>query len=50
MQLLLNLGGPDRVSRVQMAEAVAESRGYNTSLINAVSASMVGIFYFGFIL
>lgn len=50
MQLLLNLGGPDRVSRVQMAEAVAESRGYNTSLINAVSASSVGIYYFYFIL
>ncbi|KNA15035.1 hypothetical protein SOVF_101900 [Spinacia oleracea] len=41
MQLLLNLGGPDRVSRVQMAEAVAESRGYDISLINHVSASSV---------
>ncbi|KAG8363336.1 hypothetical protein BUALT_Bualt19G0011800 [Buddleja alternifolia] len=41
MQLLLNVGGPDRVSRVQMAEAVAHVRGYNTSLIKPVSASSV---------
>ncbi|XP_074279901.1 uncharacterized protein LOC141605139 [Silene latifolia] len=41
MQLLLNLGGPDRVSRVQMAETVADSRGYDKSLINPVSASSV---------
>ncbi|XP_057531673.1 uncharacterized protein LOC130809859 isoform X1 [Amaranthus tricolor] len=41
VKLLLNLGGPDRVSRVQMAKAVAESRGYDTSLINSVSASSV---------
>ncbi|XP_021902344.1 methionine adenosyltransferase 2 subunit beta [Carica papaya] len=41
MQLLLNVGGPDRVSRVQMAEAVAKIRGYNTSLIKPVSASSV---------
>lgn len=41
MQLLLNVGGPDRVSRVQMAEAVASVRGYNASLINPVSASSV---------
>lgn len=41
MQLLLNVGGPDRVSRVQMAEAVADFRGYNTSLIKPVSASSV---------
>lgn len=41
MQLLLNVGGPDRVSRFQMAEAVAQIRGYNTSLIKAVSASSV---------
>lgn len=41
MQLLLNVGGPDRVSRVQMAEAVADIRGYNTSLIKPVSASSV---------
>lgn len=41
MQLLLNAGGPDRVSRVQMAEAVAQVRGYDTSLIKPVSASSV---------
>ncbi|XP_059458889.1 uncharacterized protein LOC132188452 [Corylus avellana] len=41
MQLLLNVGGPDRVSRVEMAEAVAHIRGYDTSLIKAVSASSV---------
>ncbi|GAV90088.1 RmlD_sub_bind domain-containing protein [Cephalotus follicularis] len=41
MQLLLNVGGPDRVSRVQMAEAVAHIRGYDTSLIISVSASSV---------
>ncbi|KAF6133947.1 hypothetical protein GIB67_040711 [Kingdonia uniflora] len=41
MQLLLNMGGPDRVSRVQMAETVASIRGYNTSLIKHVSASSV---------
>lgn len=41
MQLLLNVGGPDRVSRVQMAEVVASVRGYNTSLIKSVSASSV---------
>jgi len=41
MQLLLNVGGPDRVSRVEMAEAVAQFRGYDTSLIKPVSASTV---------
>ncbi|KAJ8900525.1 hypothetical protein K2173_025302 [Erythroxylum novogranatense] len=41
MQLLLNVGGPDRVSRVQMAEAVADFRGYSPSLIKPVSASSV---------
>ncbi|KAK9749364.1 hypothetical protein RND81_02G120800 [Saponaria officinalis] len=44
MQLVLNLGGPDRVSRVQMAETVADSRGYDKSLINPVSSSSVHIF------
>lgn len=43
MQLLLNAGGPDRVSRVQMAEAVAQFRGHETSLIKSVSASTVSI-------
>ncbi|KAJ4726990.1 Methionine adenosyltransferase 2 subunit beta [Melia azedarach] len=41
MQLLLNVGGPDRVSRVQMAQVVADIRGYNPSLIKPVSASSV---------
>ncbi|KAI9110033.1 hypothetical protein K1719_019074 [Acacia pycnantha] len=41
MQLVLNAGGPDRVSRVQMAEAVAQFRGYDTSSIQPVSASSV---------
>ncbi|XP_050386328.1 uncharacterized protein LOC126802704 [Argentina anserina] len=40
-KLLLNVGGPDRVSRVQMAETVADIRGYNLSLIKSVSASSV---------
>lgn len=43
MQLLLNVGGPDRVSRVQMAEAVAHIRGYSLSLIKSVSSSTVSI-------
>ncbi|KAJ1281707.1 hypothetical protein BS78_04G326600 [Paspalum vaginatum] len=29
VQVLLNVGGPDRVSRLQMAESVAAVRGYN---------------------
>ncbi|XP_009628107.1 uncharacterized protein [Nicotiana tomentosiformis] len=41
IQLLLNVGGPDRVSRVQMAEAIAHIRGYNLSLIKPVSSSTV---------
>lgn len=41
MQLLLNVGGPDRVSRLQMAEAVAHLRDYDASLIKPVSASSV---------
>ncbi|GJZ11020.1 NAD(P)-binding Rossmann-fold superfamily protein [Tanacetum coccineum] len=41
MQLLLNVGGPDRLSRVQMAEVVARVRGYDASLIKQVSASSV---------
>lgn len=45
MQLLLNVGGPDRVSRVQMAQVVADIRGYNPSLIKPVSASSVCIPY-----
>lgn len=41
MQLVLNAGGPNRLSRVQMAEAVAEVRGHNLSLIKPISASSV---------
>ncbi|CAM8925092.1 unnamed protein product [Rhodiola kirilowii] len=41
MQLLLNVGGPDRLSRAQMAEAVAQIRGHDLSLIKPVSASSV---------
>lgn len=44
MKLLLNAGGPNRVSRVQMAEAVAHVRGYDNSLIKQVSASSVSIY------
>ncbi|KAI3756870.1 hypothetical protein L1987_56694 [Smallanthus sonchifolius] len=40
-QLLLNVGGPNRLSRAQMAETVARVRGYNTSLIKPVSASSI---------
>jgi hypothetical protein len=41
MRVVLNAGGPDRVSRVQMAESVALHRGYSFSLIKSVSASSV---------
>lgn len=41
MRLVLNAGGPDRLSRVQMAEVVAEVRGHDPSLIKPVSASSV---------
>ncbi|XP_074563166.1 uncharacterized protein LOC141819812 [Curcuma longa] len=41
MQLLLNVGGPNRVSRLQMAESVARIKRYNLSLIKPVSASSV---------
>ncbi|AQK76333.1 NAD(P)-binding Rossmann-fold superfamily protein [Zea mays] len=41
VQVLLNVGGPDRVSRLQMAESVAVVRGYNPSIIKSVSASSV---------
>ncbi|KAF3541464.1 hypothetical protein F2Q69_00021284 [Brassica cretica] len=41
MRLLLNAGGPDRLSRVQMAEVVAQVRGHDLSLIKHVSASSV---------
>ncbi|KAK8956923.1 hypothetical protein KSP39_PZI000011 [Platanthera zijinensis] len=41
MKLVLNVGGPDRLSRAQMAEAVADYRGYDCSLIKPVSASSI---------
>ncbi|CAN6232855.1 unnamed protein product [Urochloa humidicola] len=41
VQVLLNVGGPDRVSRPQMAESVAAVRGYDHSIIKSVSASSV---------
>lgn len=41
MRLVLNAGGPDRLSRVQMAEVVAEVRGHDTFLIKPASASSV---------
>ncbi|KAL6591543.1 hypothetical protein ACP70R_050046 [Stipagrostis hirtigluma subsp. patula] len=41
VQILLNVGGPDRVSRLQMAECVADVRGYDHSIIKSVSASSV---------
>ncbi|XP_051209554.1 uncharacterized protein [Lolium perenne] len=41
IQVLLNIGGPDRVSRLQMAESVANVRGYSHSTIKSVPASSV---------
>ncbi|AEE81899.1 putative rmlD-like substrate binding domain, NAD(P)-binding domain superfamily [Arabidopsis thaliana] len=41
MRLVLNAGGPERLSRVQMAQMVAEVRGYDLSLIKHVSASSI---------
>ncbi|KAG2655127.1 hypothetical protein PVAP13_1NG549900 [Panicum virgatum] len=41
VQVLLNVGGPDRVSRLQMAESVATVHGYNHNTIKSVSASSV---------
>ncbi|KAF8075550.1 hypothetical protein N665_1086s0001 [Sinapis alba] len=40
-RLVLNAGGPDRLSRVQMAQVVAQVRGHDLSLIKHVSASSV---------
>ncbi|MFS7925005.1 putative rmlD-like substrate binding domain, NAD(P)-binding domain superfamily [Helianthus anomalus] len=40
-QLVLNVGGPNRLSRAEMAETVARVRGYNTSLVKSVSASSI---------
>ncbi|KAJ3672234.1 hypothetical protein LUZ60_006955 [Juncus effusus] len=41
MQIVLNVGGPDRLSRVEMAESVAKFRRYDQTLIKSVSASSV---------
>ncbi|EFJ21319.1 hypothetical protein SELMODRAFT_151824 [Selaginella moellendorffii] len=41
MQLVLNLGGPERLSRAEMAQVVARVKGYHPSLINQVPASSV---------
>lgn len=41
VQVLLNVGGPDRVSRLQMAESVATVRGNDHNIIKSVSASSV---------
>ncbi|KAE8779855.1 methionine adenosyltransferase 2 subunit beta [Hordeum vulgare] len=41
IRVLLNVGGADRVSRLQMAESVAEVRGYSKSIIKSVPASSV---------
>ena len=38
---LFNLGGPDRLSRVDMARAVAEARGHDPAPILAVPAASV---------
>lgn len=41
MQIVLNVGGPDRISRLQMAQVVSDLRGYNSSTIKSVSAASV---------
>ncbi|KAI5058070.1 hypothetical protein GOP47_0026240 [Adiantum capillus-veneris] len=41
LQLLLNVGGPERLSRAEMAEVVAEVRGFDKSLITDISAASV---------
>ncbi|PKA53211.1 hypothetical protein AXF42_Ash009941 [Apostasia shenzhenica] len=41
MKLIMNVGGPDRLSRAQMAEAIADFRGYDCLLIKPVSASSI---------
>lgn len=38
IHLLLNVGGPDRLSRAAMAETVAHVRGYDTKLVRKVSS------------
>lgn len=41
MRLVLNAGGPERLSRFQMAQVVAEVGGHDLSLIKHASASSV---------
>lgn len=41
MRLVINVGGPDRVSRSEMAKIVAACKGHESSLIRSVSASSV---------
>lgn len=41
LQLLLNLGGPNRLSRADMADSVASVRGYDKKLVKRVSALSV---------
>ncbi len=43
MHLVLNLGGPDKVSRADMADVVAEVQGYNKEFVKRVSALSVSI-------
>lgn len=38
MHLLLNVGGPDRVSRAAMAETVADVRGYDKTVVRKISS------------
>lgn len=38
LHLLLNVGGPDRLSRAAMAETVARVGGYDTKLVRRVSS------------
>lgn len=38
LHLLLNVGGPDRLSRAAMAETVANVQGYDTNLVRRVSS------------
>lgn len=41
MRLVVNVGGPDRVSRSEMAQIVAACKGHKSSLIRSESASSV---------
>lgn len=41
LQLLLNIGGPQRLSRAEMAEVVADVRGFDNGLIKHIPAASV---------